>query len=356
MHQKMYNSGALCDGQNRHDFKMPEMRSAKSAPNTIVACAALRDTRAVAAIVDQHGRILVERQVERPPSNARATAAIIAKLILEVLAAPERRNRPVAALGVSVPGHVDPKDDRVTMAKRLGYAGWIRVDFKELIAKELPAQLPIVLCARSAAAAAAEAWRGAARGSRNVVFLRLDDQIEAGLLVDGRILRGAGGRAGAVGWLALTENFREDFATRGCFTVDGAKMALVRRVIESWIHGEASLVSRLGAENLSDLSAEMIVRAALGGDRVTLGAVVDACNWIGRGVANLISTLNPEVVVIGGELGKSLKPFLDEVRREARRWAEPSSARQCRIVSATLGAQGALLGAARLAWQHHELS
>ena len=333
---------------------MPEMRSAKSAPNTIVACAALGNARATAALVDERGRILVERQVERPQSSARATIATIAKLILEVVAAPERRDRALTALGVSVPGHVDPEDDRVTVPKRSGYAGWVRVDFKELIARELASQLPIVLCPRSAAAAAAEAWCGAARDSRNVVFLRLDDHIEAGLLVDGRILRGAAGRTGAVGWLALSENFREEFATLGCFTVEGNQMALVRRAIESWIHGEASLVSRLGAENLSDLSAEMIVRAARGGDRLALGAVADICKWIGRGVANLISTLNPEVVVIGGDLGKSLKPFLDEVRREARRWAEPSSARGCRIVAATLGAQGALLGAARLAWQHHE--
>ena len=77
--------------------------------------------------------------------------------------------------------------------------------------------------------------------------------------------------------------------------------------------------------------------------------VTDVCGWIGRGVAELISTFNPEIVIVGGELGVALRPYLNEVRREARLWAHPLAARQCRILSATLGKNTGLLGAARLA-------
>jgi glucokinase len=99
----------------------------------------------------------------------------------------------------------------------------------------------------------------------------------------------------------------------------------------------------------SGLNATTILRAARGGDRLAVKVVRETCHWIGRGVANLLSILNPEAVVIGGELGMALKPFLDDIREEARRWAAPEAARQCRIVTATVGDDAGAIGAARLA-------
>ncbi|MGH9767773.1 MAG: ROK family protein, partial [Blastocatellia bacterium] len=78
--------------------------------------------------------------------------------------------------------------------------------------------------------------------------------------------------------------------------------------------------------------------------------VNETCRWIGRGVANLISILNPDAVVIGGRVGSMLKPYLDEIRDEASKWTMPASSHQCRIVNATLGDKAALIGAARLAF------
>jgi glucokinase len=78
--------------------------------------------------------------------------------------------------------------------------------------------------------------------------------------------------------------------------------------------------------------------------------VHETCAWVGRATANLISLLNPEAVVLGGAFSLALKPFLADIRREAKRWAAPTNARQCSIVAAKLGDQAALLGAARLAW------
>jgi predicted NBD/HSP70 family sugar kinase len=71
--------------------------------------------------------------------------------------------------------------------------------------------------------------------------------------------------------------------------------------------------------------------------------------------ANLISLLNPEAIVIGGELGLALRPYYNEIRREARRWSEPTSGRNCRIIPSTLGRSAVLIGAARLAWQEAAL-
>ena len=68
------------------------------------------------------------------------------------------------------------------------------------------------------------------------------------------------------------------------------------------------------------------------------------------GVANLVSALNPQVVVLGGGLMQASDLFLDPVRRAVRRWAQPIAVDQCRIELAALGEDAALFGAARLAF------
>src|SRR5262249_60428550 len=103
-------------------------------------------------------------------------------------------------------------------------------------------------------------------------------------------------------------------------------------------------------DDMAPLADPATLPAARGGAPLALTSVNATCRWIGRGVANLISILNPDVIVIGGRAGMMLKPFLDEIREEAGKWTMPASARHCRIVNATLGDKAALIGAARLAF------
>lgn len=339
---------------------MPSIRSAKPADSRthrqVIAAVAIQDTGATAALVDDRGHLLVEQRADYP-RGLRFVSAGIARLLVEVGSSREREGNAVAAIGVSVPGYVNPEGDRVTIPKR---AGWNRVALKETLAAEIAAlkaqsvytaQCPIVLSSRNAACVAGEGWTGAARGESDVVFVSIEDEIEAGLLVDGRVVRGSSGRAGAAGWFALSEAYRKEFEDSGCLSVEGGRRSVVRRTIEAWTDHKHSVVSRLSVTDAAELTPEMVIRAARGGDPLASQVVTDLCNWIGRGVADLISMLNPEVVVIGGDFGIALKPFLGDLRREARRWVEPGAGRQCRIVGASLGAKSALIGAARLAMQ-----
>jgi glucokinase len=216
--------------------------------------------------------------------------------------------------------------------------------------KSISAHPLIIINSDRATHAAGEAWCGVARGKQNLVFLKLDTGISAGIIIDGQVLQGAGSAAGMAGWFALSEEFRDEYSSRGCLETEGAGAALVRRTIEEWSGGADSLLGRVAASNAAELTPATIIRAARAGDALALKVITEACGWIGRGVADLISTLNPEVVVIGGELGLALRPFLNHIRREARLWAHPMAARQCRILSSTLRQTAGLLGAAQLAW------
>jgi len=321
-----------------------------------------------AILVDESARVVESLQLETPLRTTRAAIAALSKSILDLAASKQRGDSPIVAIGLSVAGLIDPPTGRVSVP---GLTGWTRVALREMLEKSLSdsghdIRLPlhqkraraalaesshpaISIHARASASAAAESWCGSARGKNNVVYLSVGAEIEAGLLADGRALVGAGGQAGAAGWLAVSEHFKAEYETNGCLSAEAAMKAMARRAIEEWDGKGSSMLGGLVKADASQLDAATILRAGRGGDKLAVKVINDTCRWLGRGVANLISILNPEVVVIGGEVGSALKPFLDSIREEARRWAAPNAARQCRIVGASVGEKASALGAARLA-------
>ncbi|MEP7343412.1 MAG: ROK family protein [Acidobacteriota bacterium] len=324
--------------------------------------------RFTTALVDDNARVIVTLQGETPQRTTRAVAAALSQSILDLAASKQRGDSPIVAIGLSVAGAVDPPTGRVSVD---GLKGWTRVALREMLEGNLgdsghDIRVPlhqkraragvadsshpaISVHRRATAFAAAESWCGAAHGRNNVVYLSVGDEIEAGIMAGGQALEGAGGHAGAAGWLTVGGGFNAEYETSGCLSAEATTKAMTRRAIEGWGGEGKSMLGGLIKADASRLDAATILRAARGGDKLALKVVRDTCHWLGRGAANLISILNPDAVVIGGELGVGLKPYLDDVREEARRWAAPEAARHCRIASASAGNQAGVIGAARLA-------
>lgn len=348
---------------------MSKAQPQTQAPSLVIAIQ-FDHSKIIAALVNELGRAVEEREIATPQRTTRAGAVELTKMIVSLAVSQARARSHINAIGISVAGLVDPATSRVSIP---GLKGWTRVALRQMIEEELngagiDVRVPpdekrararysdsafpaIAINSRAAAMAAAESWIGAARGKSNVVYLSIGEGIEAGIIVDRRVAHGAGGMAGAAGWFALSENFKQEFESRGCLTVEAAGAALKRRVIEGWARDSKSMVGNLIKDDMSQLDDAAIIRVARGGDALALNSVNETCRWIGRGVANLISILNPDAVVIGGHLGLTLKPYLDQIREEAGKWAAPASARQCRIANATLGDKSALIGAAKLAFE-----
>jgi glucokinase len=342
-------------------LKLPSIRSAKPKITALPAAAVALSVDALdcrAALVDERGRVISERSQTHSRTALHRLAADLTSLIIDTAAAAEPVELDVRAVGLSINGYIS-SDNRVTMPKRsMSRAGSLKFNnaaLREAVETELSSRnakarsMRLAITSRVAASVVAESWIGAASGESDVVFLSIADDIEAGLLVDGRVVRGSTGRAGAAGWFALSEVFHEEFAESGCLNVESARQAVVRRTLESWHDQGGSLMSQLSVSHPSEITAEMVIRAARGGDTVATRVIADLTSWIGRGIAEMVSMLNPRVVVVGGTLGVGLRPFLGDLRKETRRWAEPAAARQCRIVTSSLGEKGVLIGAARLA-------
>ncbi|MBI1762298.1 MAG: ROK family protein [Acidobacteria bacterium] len=336
-------------------------------PPPLTLALAFHPAALTAALVDQRGRLVAQAKSAPKFYTTRAVIAALVELIIELAHTPARGAAEINAIGIALPGQLDPQSQRVTIP---AWKNWARVPLGELLEQalnkagydirqpgaateavaetRLSGHPPVTIRPRAVALAAAESWVGAARGKQHVVYLGLSETIESGILIGGQALLGADGVAGAAGWLALGDNFKRDYETQGCLTSEGAPGALVRRAIEEFGGDTRSMLGSLIMETPGHLTPEMIVRAARGGESHAHHVVTAHCRWLGRGMANLISLFNPEALLLGGEWGGALTPFLDEIREEARLWALPEAARRCKILAATIENHAELIGAARL--------
>jgi glucokinase len=290
-----------------------------SDPDCVVAID-LGGTKLAAALVDGHGTI---RNKLRLPVEKESPQKSIEQ-ICEVVARTAVSWEHVRAIGVAVPG-VYFADTGHVWAPNLW--GRDQIPLRDQLAARFP--VPVVIDSDRAACVLGEQWLGAARGLTEVVFLAVGTGIGAGIITGGQLCRGAGGIAGAVGWFALDPRKREIYKQVGCFEAEAAGPAVARRA---------------GAS-----AAEVVVEAARQNDAAARRVLEETAAWLAMGVANIVSILNPQMIVLGGGLMQAGDLLLEALRREVPEWAQPLAARQVRIELTQLGEDAGLLGAARLA-------
>lgn len=198
------------------------------------------------------------------------------------------------------------------------------------------------------AAAAAEAWTGAARGARHVVYFGVGDHTIAGILRNGEPLSGPR-RAPAVAWLALNPVERDDYRRSGCLEAEVAAAGIVKRLIWRIKAGDRSRVQEAAGGELSAITLAHILAGARSGDGVAISVMRDTAKYLGMAAANLAVIADPEVLVLGGIMASAADLLLDAVRTEISRRLPPDMAHTLKIAPATLGVDGPAIGAARLA-------
>jgi glucokinase len=221
-----------------------------------------------------------------------------------------------------------------------------QVALRDALQKEIAAA--VVIDSDRAACAIGEQWRGAASGLSDIVFVAVGTGIGAGIITGGRLCRGAHDIAGAVGWFALGPRRRQQERQTGAFEYEAAGPSIVRQALARLGAGEHSALEDL-ADNQS-ITTELVVQAASNGDEMARSILNDTAAYLGMGIANIISILNPQVVVLGGGLMNAGELMLERIRQEAALWGQPLAVEQSRIELTRLGDDAGLLGAARLVY------
>lgn len=300
-------------------------------------------TKLAAATVEPGARAFRARASMPSPPNksAEADREIILALAKEVLGG----KRP-AAVGVSFGGPV--REGVVLLSHHVPdwedfpLAEWLREHFGVPAAVE-----------NDANAAALGEWRyGAGRGTRYFLYVTVSTGVGGGIVIGGRLYRGADSLAGEIGHMVVDPGGpRCTCGRRGCLEAFSAGPAIARRARELLAShhrsGEGRIILELVGGDPSRITAREVAMAAARGDPLAAEILREAGEALGFGLAQAIALLNPERVALGGGVVKAGEPFLAHVRKAANAWAFPGA--RVEIALAELGDDAPLWGAAALA-------
>jgi glucokinase len=254
------------------------------------------------------------------------------------------------AVGIGVPSVVEFKTGRVVSSVNVPLAD---VPLRQVLGERLG--VPVFVDNDATVAALAEAHDDQLRlVAQNLVMLTIGSGVGGGIVLGGRIYRGATGGAGELGHtlvgLCLDSSVPQptQFPQPGSLEYEAAGRALDRLAEECAERHPDSVLGRLRAEGKEVLGADA-VEAAKDGDPVAARIVELWGKRVGVGVANVINTFDPEEVVIGGGAGQAGELLLAPATRIARGYVLPGLGRSTAIRLARHGTRAGVLGAALLA-------
>jgi glucokinase len=304
-------------------------------------------TNLVVGSVSEDGSQLVALRTEPTMAEAGADDIIIRLLRMARITIDETHRVVPGAeflgVGIGSPGPLDRTTGVVLLTPNLG---WVNFPLRQRIAEGLG--MDAALDNDANCAVLGEWWVGAAQDARLAVGLTLGTGIGGGIIIDGRLLHGVADAAGELGHTTIEANGRQcKCGNYGCLEAYASGPAIAQRAVEALDTGEPSaLHSRVGGV-LSAVTAQTVYEAAADGDAVAQEVVADTAKFLGAGVANLLNTFNPDVVVICGGVTRAGDSLFLPLRREVSRRAFRVTVNSCRIVPGALLGTAGVYGAAR---------
>ena len=306
----------------------------------------LGGTKLAIAGFSHKGNILFNEKIILGGRKGKEVGALITETIQQSMQRCALLGSAVSSIGVSIPGIYHKNRGTVWAPNIPGWEDYPLLDELTAIGGSATATIE----SDRACYILGEAWKGNAQGCRDAIFLAVGTGIGAGILVNGTILRGAHDIAGAIGWMALSQPFMNEYEGCGCFDfhASGEGIAKVARMYlrESKTY-QGELASKFEIMTAHDVFAALDNR-----DPVAIRTVRDAIRFWGMAVANLVSLFNPEKIILGGGVFGPALSFLPDIQEEARRWGQPVSVRQYKLEGSALGGDAGVYGAGYLALMH----
>jgi predicted NBD/HSP70 family sugar kinase len=258
-----------------------------------------------------------------------STLDVAATMIRETLAAAGLDPHDVHGAGMCVPAPIDRETSMVSTGI---LPGWRGVNPAHELEQRI--QAPVIVDNDANLGALAEVRHGAARGHQDVVYVKLASGVGSGLVLGGRVHRGATGMAGELGHVQIGEDGDVcRCGNRGCLETRVSARQLLASLQPA--HDEELTIPRVLA---LDEARDAGVRRVLS----------DAGSTIGRALADLCNHLNPSMIVIGGPLGGA-GSVVEGVRHAVDRYAQPATAEAVEVTSGELRERAEIMGAVTMA-------
>jgi len=298
-------------------------------------------TKLLAGVVD--AELSVHRRVQRTLVGL-DQSAVLQTAVEAVQEACEGADE-VAGVGFGIPCLIDQRIGRAVIAINLPLAD---IDFAQVMTERLG--LPVFVDNDANLAALGEHRIGAAVGCDHVVMLTIGTGIGGGLILGGRLYRGAIGSAAELGHTVIDADgppCQGNCPNHGCIEVLASGTALAREAVRLAAERPSSGLAAAAAEGYS-LAGPLVTELAHQGDTAAIEALELIGTRLGVAISSFINTFNPQVVVLGGGVMAAGELILAPARAEVFRRALSPSKDEVRIVAAELGAEAGMVGAAAL--------
>jgi glucokinase len=292
-------------------------------------------TKIACAIALPDGR--VESIEIEPTRAAEGGDAILQRVIALAHSVRQTSQITPSAVGVGTAGDVNPLTGTISYATAT-IPNWLGLRIRARMQSAL--SLPTFVDNDGNVMALGETMFGAGRGQQTIVGITVGTGIGGGIVIDGRIYRGAKGFAGRIGHIIVDFENRQPCACggAGCLEAYAAAVPMI-----------ADFAQRAGM-SVEGIGVKEIAAFAVAGNGIAQGVIQRGAFFLGVGIASLLNVMNPDVVIVGGGVAQIGETYFAEVRRVVRERAQPS-VRDTPIVPAELGTKAVLVGAAELAWQ-----
>ena len=290
-------------------------------------------------LLDSEGNVIEKWEIPtRKENHGENILPDVAKAIEKKLSEKNISKDDVVGIGVGVPGPVDG-NGVIHVAVNLG---WGEFNVNE----ELTKLTGIKAMAGNDAnvAALGEMWKGGGEGHKNIVMVTLGTGVGGGIILDGKILAGTTGAGGEIGHIHIND---AESKACGC----GNKGCLEQYASATGVSNLASVHfdkwTKATVLTKNDLSAKAVFDGVKAGDELCIEIAKEFGEYLGKGLAMIASTVNPEAFVIGGGVSKAGKVLMDYIVPPFKKYVF-KGAGDCEMLLATLGNDAGMYGAAKL--------
>ena len=306
-------------------------------------------TKVLAALVRSTGEIVGRQRCPTPrDATPEQVVETIVQAMAEVLAGQGLKPKGLTAIGLTIPGVVDPDAGRVVVTPNMNLGG---LKIVPSIEKRFP--VPVVIGNDVNMGTLGEKWLGAARHARSAVCIMVGTGIGGGIIIDGKLLRGCREAAGEIGHMIVQVGGpRCGCGNYGCLEALASRTAIERDIRQAIADGRETIVTELLGATDGLIKSSVLRNALKAEDKVVTKIMKRAAEVLGYGCLTVRHLLDPEVIVLGGGVieacGKFVMPIVREVVDSD---ALPGARPGCYIAESRLGDDAVVLGAVALAME-----
>ncbi len=308
--------------------------------NEVLAGIDIGGTKIAVALASLSGEKIAARRL---PTQVEIGAYAITETILQAIRKMlDEHQVELVAVGIGCPSPLDIEKGLVMSPSNL--QDWDNFPIVKLFGERF--NVPVALDNDANTAALGELVYGAGRGYQNIIYITVSTGIGGGIIINGEIFHGVSAGAGELGHtIVKPDGIRCNCGSVGCLETICAGIHIARCARERLAGGESSLLNEMAA-NIGEVTAKTVVEAVRRKDKLAVEIWEETCRFLAIGIANSISLLAPEAVIIGGGIAAATGDMLfAPLRRLLPQFVSMIPAEKINVLPAELGSESGVCGA-----------